>query len=99
MKVYSVFLKKDIQVKYIRERLNKNTQEWEEFEIIKNQSSFDFYSLSKAKKFIKENIDNYLNSTITKVYSNGDWENCGEISLNINNKKFVANTRQTKKSY
>lgn len=37
--------------------------------------------------------------TKTKVYSNGDWEPCGEIVLKGNNKTFMANTRQTKAGY
>lgn len=56
----------------------------------------DFYSLSAAKKAMKENN---AKGFITKFYSNGDWVNCGEIQLAGSNKTFVANTRQTTKSY
>lgn len=56
----------------------------------------EFYRLPEAKKAMKEhNAKGY----ITKVYSNGDWENCGEIQLKGTNKTFVANTKQTTKSY
>ena len=36
---------------------------------------------------------------ITKVWSNGDWEPAGEITLKGSNKTFIANTRQQKKNY
>lgn len=56
----------------------------------------DFYNLTEAKKAMKEhNAKGY----ITKVYANGDWENCGEILLKGNNKTFVANSRQQVKGY
>lgn len=60
---------------------------------------FDFYKLSSAKKFIKKHIDIYKSSCITKIWSNGDWENLGEIKLTGNNKHFVANTKATKAGY
>lgn len=37
--------------------------------------------------------------SITKVWSNGDWEPLGPIELKGSNKTFVANTRQTKAGY
>ena len=35
----------------------------------------EFYKLSEAKKAMKENNCDW--SEIVKVYSNGDWVNCG----------------------
>lgn len=56
----------------------------------------EFYRLPDAKKAMKEhNAKGY----IYKFWSNGDFENCGEIKLNSSNKTFVANTRQIKKNY
>lgn len=55
-----------------------------------------FYSLSAAKKAMKEHN---AEGSITKVWSNGDWENLGPIELKGSNKTFVANTRQTKAGY
>lgn len=56
----------------------------------------DFYSLPAAKKAMKEhNAKGY----ICKIYSNGDFVNCGEIQLKGSNKTFVANSRQTVKGY
>lgn len=55
-----------------------------------------FYSLSAAKKAMKEHN---AKGSITKVWSNGDWENLGPIVLQGSNKHFVANTRQTKAGY
>lgn len=57
----------------------------------------EFYSLSDAKAAMKESPDR--KGLITKVYSNGEWVNCGEIQLKGSNKTFVANTRQKSKSY
>lgn len=53
-------------------------------------------SLTAAKKAMKEHN---AKGTKTKVYSNGDWEPCGEIVLKGSNKTFMANTRQTKAGY
>ena len=37
--------------------------------------------------------------SITKVWSNGDWEPAGKIQLQGSNKTFMANTRQKSASY
>lgn len=55
-----------------------------------------FHSLSAAKKAMKEHN---AKGSITKVWSNGDWEPLGPIVLKGSNKHFVANTRQTKAGY
>lgn len=55
-----------------------------------------FYNLPAAKKAMKEND---AKGTITKIWSNGDWENLGEIVLKGSNKTFVANTKQKKANY
>ncbi len=56
----------------------------------------DFYNLTEAKKAMKEhNAKGY----IYKIYSNGDFVNCGEITLKGNNKTFIANSKQTTKNY
>ena len=55
-----------------------------------------FYMLKDAKAAMKEhNAKGYT----TKVWSHGDWECVGEITLKGNNKTFCANTRQTKANY
>ena len=56
----------------------------------------ELFNLTAAKKAMRENN---AQETITKVYSNGKWINCGEIELKGSNKTFVANTKQTKKGY
>lgn len=65
--------------------------------INKSENYFEeFYNLPDAKKAMREhNAKGY----ITKVYSNGEWENCGEIQLKGNNKTFIANSKQTIKGY
>ena len=55
---------------------------------------FTFHSLAPVKKLIKENMDKYIDSIITKT-----WENLGPIKLSGNNKTFVANTRQKVVNY
>ena len=60
---------------------------------------FEFCRVATAKKFIKKHMDIYKSSCITKVWSNGDWENLGEIKLNASNKHFIANARMKKANY
>lgn len=99
MKQYTVYFSEPVAHTYLRERFNKSTQKWEEIEVTDMETSYTFFNLSTAKKFIKDNLDKYAGSSITKTWANGDWENLGEIKLNGSNKTFVANTRQTKQSY
>ena len=60
-----------------------------------------FYSLASAKKRMKQLIKegHEVSGSKTKIYANGDWEPCGEITLTGSNKSFMANTRQTKPGY
>ncbi len=60
-----------------------------------------FYSLTAAKKWMRERIKigHEVSGSKCKVYSNGDFVNCGKIELNKNNRVFVANTKQTKAGY
>ena len=55
-----------------------------------------FYNLTDAKKAMKTHD---ARGYITKVYSNGDWVDCGEIRLKASNKAFVANSRMSKAGY
>lgn len=59
------------------------------------------YSLSEAKKWIKERIKlgHDASGSKTKVYTNGDWVPCGAIELKGSNKTFIANTKMTKLNY
>ncbi len=99
MKQYTVYFSEPVAHTYIRERFNKATQKWEDIEVTEMETSYTFFNLSTAKKFIKDNIDKYTGSTITKTWANGDWENLGEINIKGSNKTFVANTKQTTKNY
>ena len=58
------------------------------------KESETFCSLTAAKKWMRERIKQKY-----RVYSDGEFVNCGSISLTGSNKSFVANTRQTKKGY
>jgi len=60
-----------------------------------------FYSLTAAKKWMRERIKigHEVSGSKYKIYSNGDFVNCGKIELNKNNRVFVANTKQTKAGY
>lgn len=60
-----------------------------------------FFSLSAAKKRMKALIaeGHEVTGTKTKTYANGDWVNCGEITLSGSNKTFIANSHQTKPGY
>ncbi len=56
----------------------------------------EFHTLAEAKKAMHEH-----NATghITKVWSNGDWEPAGEITLKGSNKTMMVNTKQQKPNY
>ena len=56
----------------------------------------EVYSVSAAKKFMKEHPS--ATATKVKVYSNGDWINCGEITLKGSNKSFIANSPKNMKN-
>ena len=58
-------------------------------------------SLTAAKKWMRERIKqkHEVSGQKYRVYSDGEFVNCGSISLTGSNKSFVANTRQTKKGY
>lgn len=63
-----------------------------------------YFSLSAAKKQMKELIKaghTDVTGSITKIYSNGDWEPMGKIDLGGNNATIVANSprNQKKKGY
>lgn len=53
------------------------------------------YSLTAAKKLMKQHPG--ATGSKTKVWSNGDWEPMGEITLKGNNKTFVANSPRNMK--
>lgn len=55
----------------------------------------EVYSVSAAKKIMKEHPG--ATASKVKVYSNGDWVNCGEITLNGSNKSFIANSPRNMK--
>ena len=65
------------------------------------KESETFCSLTAAKKWMRERIKqkHEVSGQKYRVYSDGEFVNCGSISLTGSNKSFVANTRQTKKGY
>ena len=65
------------------------------------KESETFYSLTAAKKWMRGRMKqgHKVSGQKYKVYSDGDFVNCGPISLTGCNKSFVANTRQTKEGY
>jgi len=60
-----------------------------------------FCTLTAAKKWMRERMKqgHEVSGQKYKVYSNGDFVNCGEILLKGSNKSFVANTKQRKPGY
>ena len=99
MKLYTVYFSEQVAYTYKDERFNKSTRELEEVEITEMEKSYMFFDLASAKKLIKDNLDKYAGSSITKTWANGDCENLGEIELNGSNKTFVANTKQEVENY
>ena len=65
------------------------------------KESETFCSLTAAKKWMRERMkkDHKVSGQKYRVYSDGEFVNCGSISLKGSNKSFVANTRQTQKGY
>ena len=60
----------------------------------------EFYSVAAAKKEMKRLIREGCTDVCgnkTKVWSNGDWENCGEITLTGSNSTFMANSPRNMK--
>lgn len=100
MKTYTVWFSEPVSYKYLGQKFNKETRRWEDNVPMETVNDcFTFSTLKEAKRMIKEHMDKYAGSCITKTWSNGDWENLGEISLRGSNRTFVANTRQRKESY
>lgn len=100
MKQYTVYFTAPVCHKYIGDKFNQETKQWEcNVECEEFNDTFTFYSLAPAKKLIRDNLDKYKGSCITKTWANGDWENLGEIKLTGSNKTFVANTRQKYENY
>ena len=50
-----------------------------------------FYSLTATKAWMKQRPGS--KGSITKVYCNGDWEPCGEITLKGSNAVQMSNQR------
>ncbi len=65
------------------------------------KESETFYTLTAAKKWMRQRmkLGHNVSGQKYKVYADGEFVNCGSISLTGSNKSFVANTRQTKKGY
>lgn len=99
MKQYTLYFKEAIPVEVTMDRYNKETRTWSEVKAISMMSIVHLNSLAAAKKLIKKHIDKYAYSIITKIWSDGEWENLGEIKLSGSNKTYIANTRQTKAGY
>lgn len=57
----------------------------------KDGESKTFYDLPSAKKYMKANEGS--RGDITKVWSNGDWEPCGEIKLAGRNSVKMSNEK------
>lgn len=65
------------------------------------KESETFCTLTAAKKWMRERIkkEHEVSGQKYKVYSNGDFVNCGSILLNGSNTSFVANSKQRKPGY
>ncbi len=60
-----------------------------------------FFAVTPAKKWMRERmkLSHEVSGSKVKIYGNGNWVNCGAISITGSNKAFVANTRMTKDGY
>lgn len=60
----------------------------------------EWYSVADAKRDMKRLIkEGYtdVHGNKTKVWANGEWENCGEITLSGSNATFIANSPKNMK--
>jgi GH25 family lysozyme M1 (1,4-beta-N-acetylmuramidase) len=55
-----------------------------------------FYKLTDAKRAMKEHG---ARGYKTKIYANGDFVDCGEITLKGDNRTWIANTRMNRANY
>lgn len=100
MKQYIVRFIENVCHRYIGDKFNKETKKWEyDVPCEEWNDYFELSSLKSAKQLISENADKYVGSSIYKVWSDGSFENLGEIKLKGSNKTYVANTRQRKSNY
>lgn len=99
MRRYSVYFSAPISYEVRQDYYDKEAGQWKQKTVIKSDDTFEFFDLRSAKAFIKKHLPLYKGSSITKVWSNGDWENLGPIKLSGSNKHLVANTRQKKPGY
>lgn len=101
MKTVTVYFSEPVTYTVFDERrvIENGKYVWKEVELSETKNTCTFSSIAPAKKLIKANLDKYVSSCITKFWSNGDWENLGEIKLKGSNKHFIANTRQKVANY
>lgn len=54
----------------------------------------EFFTAKTAKSYAKSLLKQgeKVTTSVVKVYSNGDWVNCGELKLSGSNKHFIANS-------
>lgn len=67
-------------------------RKWVDGEYTEMEQHLTLHSLASAKKLIKLNRDKYVSSCITQTWSDGSWENLGEIKLKGSNKTFDYDT-------
>lgn len=61
----------------------------------------ELFSVAAAKKEMKRLIKEGhtdVHGNKTKVWANGEWENCGEITLTGSNATFIANSPRNMKN-
>ncbi|MCF0124340.1 MAG: hypothetical protein HUJ68_01020 [Clostridia bacterium] len=62
----------------------------------------EVYTITEAKKVIKELIKNGFHDAKAikyKVYSSGEWINCGEIKIKGKNTSYITNCKMARENY
>ena len=59
----------------------------------------EFVAIYGRRRIGKSYLVNEVYGSKIKIYSEGEWVNCGAINLTGSNKTFIANTRMTKANY
>lgn len=101
MKLYLAKFSEPVEWFTYRDKFDSERGVWIENgkEIRHYEKEREFYTATEAKKFIKEHLDIFEGCSIMKVYSNGDWISCGELNVNGNNSRFIANSERGMENY
>lgn len=81
MKQYTVYFSQPVKYMVDVSKFNLDTRKWSTIKAERESDTVILSSLVEAKKLIKENLDKYLSSCITKIWDDGGRTELGEINI------------------